>query len=125
MSQKSNKHFNKAKENLKIANEGLFKPEEDVVTYLVCKNSQYAIENNLKGFLTLRGFETHDHETLEGLLKRCIALDTKFKNIDLQTIDCKAHQIDSTYCDDVYKVSSCYKAADNLDTFLKKLKVIY
>jgi len=124
MSEKSNQHFDKAKENLKVADKGLFKPEEDVVTYLICKNSQYAIENNLKGFLTLRGFETHDHETLEGLLKRCIALDSKFKNVDLQAIDCKAHQIDSSYCDDVHKVSSCFKTADDLDTFLRKLNVI-
>ncbi len=124
MLQKSNQHFNKARENLKVANDELFKPKEDVVTYLVCKNSQYAIENNLKGFLSLRGFETHNHETLQGLLKRCIALDSKFKNIDLKTIDCRAHLIDSTYCDDVNQVNSCFKTADDLDTFLRQLNII-
>ncbi|MEN8124456.1 MAG: HEPN domain-containing protein [Bacteroidota bacterium] len=121
---KGKEHFDKAREQLKIANEELFKPEEDVVTYLVCKNSQYAIENYLKGYLTQRGFETHDNETLEGLMKRCITIDAKFKNIDFQAINCRAHIIDSTYCDDVDKVSSCFKTADNLDTFLRKLKVI-
>lgn len=85
-------HFSNAKEQLRIANEELFKPKEDVVTYLVCKNSQGAIENNLKGYLTLRGFETHENESLEGLLNRCISLNPRFKNIDLNVIDCKANK---------------------------------
>lgn len=124
MKAKANLHFEKAKENLKIANEELFKPEEDVITYLVCKNSQHAIENNLKGYLTLRGFETHEHETLESLLDRCKALEPKFKNVHFDPIDCRAHTIDTTYCTNVKKVSSCFDTADNLDTFLKQLKII-
>ncbi|PCI07615.1 MAG: hypothetical protein COB73_08080, partial [Flavobacteriaceae bacterium] len=44
-------HFNKAKEKLDIANKELFKPNEDVVSYSVCKNSQFAIEGYLKGYL--------------------------------------------------------------------------
>ena len=124
MDEKHKSHFNMAKEQLHTANEELFKPEEDVVTYLVCKNSQRAIENNLKGYLTLRGFETHENESLEGLLNRCISLNSKFKNIDLNVIDCKASKIDSRYCNEVSKVSSCFEAADNLDTFLKRINII-
>jgi HEPN domain-containing protein len=124
MKKKADLLFKKAQENLKIANEELFKPEEDVISYLVCKNSQYAIENNLKGYLTHRGFETHESETLEHLLDRCKALEPKFKNVHLNFIDCKAFKIDSTYCEDVKKVASCFDNADSLDTFLKQLKII-
>ncbi|NOQ91177.1 MAG: HEPN domain-containing protein [Flavobacteriaceae bacterium] len=124
MDEKSKIHFNTAKENLKGANEELFKPEEDVVSYLVCKNSQQAIENYLKGYLTLRGFETNENETLQSLLDRCKSLDSKFNQVDIETIDCKAHKMDSRYCQDVSKVSSCFDTADNLDTFLRKLKII-
>jgi len=124
MDEKSKNHFNTAKENLKDANEELFKPEEDVVSYLVCKNSQQVIENYLKGYLTLRGFETNENETLQSLLDRCKSLDSKFNQVDMETIDCKAHKIDSRYCQDVSKVSSCFDAADGLDTFLRKLKII-
>lgn len=116
--------FGKAKEKLKIANEELFKPKEDVVTYLVCKNSQYAIEAFLKGYLNHRGFVTHDNEHIEGLLNRCIELDGKFRKIDLTILNCKASKIDSRYCSDVEKVSSCFDAADNLDTLLKQMKII-
>ena len=120
---KTNQHFENAKENLKNANEELFKPEEDVITYLVCKNSQHAIENYLIGYLSSRGFETHKKETIENLLDRCKSLESKFNQVNIDTIDCKAHKIDSKYCDDVNKVSSCYDAADNLDTFLRKLNI--
>ncbi len=124
MDEKAKIHFNTAKENLKDANEELFKPEEDVVSYLVCKNSQQAIENYLKGYLSLRGFETNKEETLQNLLDRCKSLDSKFNQVDIETIDCKAHKMDSRYCQSVSKVSSCFDAADNLDTFLRKLKII-
>lgn len=118
------KHFEKAKVKLQEANKELFKPKEDVVTYMVCKNSQYAIEAFLKGYLNHRGFVTHENETIEGLLNRCKALDGKFSKIDLGVIDCKAAKIDSRYCSDVTKVSSCFDAADSLDTLLKQMKVI-
>jgi HEPN domain-containing protein len=121
---KAKDHFKIAKENLKNANDELFKPEEDVVSYLVCKNSQFAIENFLKGYLTLRGFETNENETLESLLDRCKLLDNKFNNVDINTIECRTNNIDSRYCQEVKKVSSCYDVADGLDTFLRKLKVI-
>ena len=121
---KVNDLFKKAGENLRAANDEMYKPEEDVVTYLVCKNSQYAIVNYLKGFLQFRGFETHENETLQGLLDRCTQLEPRFKNVSFKNIDCKAHVIDSTYCEDVKKVSSCYETADQVDDFLRSLKIL-
>ena len=117
-------NFNTAKEKLNDANQELFKPNEDVVSYSVCKNSQFAIEGFLKGYLNHRGFVTHDEEHLEGLLNRCRALDPKFNTIDMSVINCKAAKIDSRYCSDVEKVSSCFDVADSLDTLLKQMKVI-
>ena len=51
MKKRAIQQFEIAKNKLNNANEELFKPEEDVVSYLVCKNSQYAIEAYLKGYL--------------------------------------------------------------------------
>jgi len=116
--------FNTAKEKLSIANQELFKPNEDVVGYSVCKNSQVAIESYLKGYLQHRGFTTHDEEQLEGLLNRCKDLDPKFNRIDMSVIDCKAAKMDSRYCSDVEKVSTCFDVADSLDTLLRQLEII-
>ena len=124
MEKKAKHQFDLAKNKLKIANEELFKPEEDVVSYLVCKNSQYAIEAYLQGYLNRRGFETHDKETLEGLFERCRSLDPKFNKVEIGVINCKDSAIDSRYCSDVEKVSSCFNTADSLDTLLRQLKFI-
>jgi HEPN domain-containing protein len=124
MNDKAKQHFQKAKEQLNVANEELFKPKEDVVSYLVCKSSQHAIENYLKGYLSQRGFKTSENETMEGLLNRCKSLDPKFKPVNLEAIECKAHKIDSKYCQSVKRVTACYETADGLDTFLRKLNLI-
>ena len=50
MGTKSKDHFAAALEKLNEAKKELFRPEEDIVSYLVCKNSQHAIENYLKGY---------------------------------------------------------------------------
>ena len=58
MDQKAKDHFEKANEQMRNANDELYKPQEDVVTFKVCKNSLFAIENYLKGFISQRGYNT-------------------------------------------------------------------
>ena len=61
---------------------------------------------------------------MEGLYERCKSLDEKFNRIEIGLIDCKASEIDSRYCSDVDKVSSCFDTADSLDTLLRQLKIL-
>ena len=58
------KFFVNAAQKLNQANKELFKPEEDIVTYLVCKNSQYAVENYLKGYLFKEGIKPNEDRLL-------------------------------------------------------------
>ncbi|RUA09126.1 MAG: hypothetical protein DSY82_06325 [Flavobacteriia bacterium] len=118
---KEKEYFNKASEHLSIANEELYKPKEDVVSYLVCKNSQNAILNFLKGYLFKRGYETHEDETMQGLLDRCRSINPEFNKLNFKSVDCRLHTVDSSYCEEVSKVSACYKTADDLDTFFRNL----
>lgn len=120
MDKKAADHFEKAKDQLQKANEALFKPEEDVVTLLVCKNAMSSIENYLKGYLSKRGFETKENESTDQLLERCQLLDKKFKKLNLNSIDCSSDPNHNRYCEDVNKVNSCFQIADQLDTFLRK-----
>ena len=124
MDKKAEDHFKKAASQLDQANQELFKPNEDVVSFLVCKNSIHAIENQLKGFLTQRGFETNEDESLDHLLERCRLLDKRFNQVNLEAIDCSSNHLHDKFCDDVDKVSNCFKAADQLDTFLRQQKII-
>lgn len=124
MDKKANDHFEKAKKQLQEANEGLFKPKEDVVTFQVCKNSLLSIENYLKGYLTKRGFETKESESLDQLLERCRLLDRKFCQIDLNVIDCSSNPDHNRYCEDVDKVSTCFQTADQLENFFISKRII-
>ena len=60
---KAKKLFEEAVDKLNAANKELYRPEEDIVSYSVCKNSQHAIENFLKGYLLKRGIETDNLDT--------------------------------------------------------------
>ena len=124
MKYKATKLFDLAIEKLNEANKELKKPKEDVVTYAVCKNAQYAIENYLKGFLLTNGVDPGNLKTIESLYEACKKINSKFEQVDLSEFNCKSGNLDSRYCSEVSKVSSCFDAADYLDTLLRREKII-
>jgi len=108
---------------LKQANEELFKPEEDIVAYSVCKNAQFAMDNLLRGFLLSNKVEPTQEDTIDSMLKMCAKIDDRFKKVDVKMIACKGHKIDSRYCSGLKTVTACFDAADSLDTLLRKAKM--
>lgn len=116
--------FDEAVKKLQEANQELCRPEEDVVPYLVCKNSQYAIESFLKGYLLRNNVEPMGGENMNTLYKMCVELNEKFKEIDLDDHTCKGYKHDSRSCSDTLKVSKCYEIADKMDSFLRREKVL-
>ena len=120
----TNKLFENATKKLNEANEELFRPKEDIVTYLVCKNSQSAIENYLKGFLLKNRIDPDDFKTIDSLFEQCKIINKNFEKIDLSDFECKAYNMQSRYCNEVSKVSNCFEIADSLDTFLRREKII-
>ena len=124
MNNKANILFDDAVEKLSEANEELFKHKDDITTYVVCKNAQYAIENFLKGFLLKNNVNTEKFKTIDSLYQQCKIINKNFKEIDLSDFECKSHKIDSRFCKEVSKVSNCFEVADNLDTFFRREKII-
>ncbi len=124
MGTKSKEHFLAAKEKLNEAKQELFRPEEDMVSYLVCKNSQHAIENYLKGYLVKNGVDVEDCNSIDSLYNQCLVINKNFEKVDLSDFKCKAHDINSRYCNEIPVVTNCFDAADDLDTFLRKEKII-
>ncbi len=124
MKDKANKFFEDAINKLKVANEELNRPEEDVITYSVCKNSQLAIENYLKGYLTQNGIEASNYKTIDSLYDECVKVNKNFEKVNLSDLRCRSHIIDSTFCNEVSSVSNCHSIADKLDTFLREEKII-
>lgn len=124
MKAKDNKFFDHAIEKLNEANQELYRPEEDMVSFLVCKNSQYAIENYLKGYLLQQGFEPGNYKTIGVLFEECKKINKNFERVDLSNFDCKAQSMNARSCNEISKVSNCFKIAESLDTFLRTEKII-
>jgi len=124
MKSRSEAFLKEASKKLQIAKEELFKPAEDMVCYSVCKNSQYAIENFLKGYLTTHGIALEANETIATLYDKCVAVDSNFKTIEMSAINCKSSAIDSRYCSEISTVSACFDTADNIDTYLRKKCIV-
>jgi len=124
MNDKAKKLFDDAIEKLNEANQELFRPEEDIVSFVVCKNSQFAVENYLKGFLLQNGVDPSNFKTIDSLYEKCKSINKNFEKVNLSDFECKSHKMDSRYCNDISKVSNCFDIADSLDTFLRKEQII-
>lgn len=124
MNSRSDAFMNEATKKLKIAKDELFKPAQDIVSYSVCKNSQFAIENFLKGYLTKKEVKLQSNETITSLYDKCVTIDKNFETIEMSAIGCKNHSIDSRYCSEINSVNACFDTADNIDTYLRKNKII-
>jgi HEPN domain-containing protein len=125
MNRTQNTYLKKATHDLHEAVQELNKPEEDVVSYAICKFSQSAINNYLRGFLLEKGITTGESETLEELYQKCLSLDEKFKHLDLHFIDCRAGELhNDQYCSEVEIVSKCHSAADKLDSILRSMNIV-
>ncbi len=124
MKAKDNKFFDHAIEKLDEANQELYRPEEDMVSFLVCKNSQYAIENYLKGYLLQQGVEPGNYKTIDVLFEECKKINKRFEKVNLSEFDCKVQSMDKRSCTEISKVSNCFKIAESLDDFLRTEKII-
>jgi hypothetical protein len=65
------------------AQEELFKPEEDVVHYMVCRSAYKATHKFLTGFLMQKGTQINSKLSLEELLKMCRKINPKFNALKL------------------------------------------
>ena len=124
MEKKAEQFFSKGSRKLQEGNQELYKPEEDIVSLVICRSTIGSIENYLKGFLTLRGFDIEEDQTLGDLMERCRMLDPKFHSIKIEEIDCRNLQDPDLHCEELEKFGACYEVADQLDTLLRKKGII-
>jgi HEPN domain-containing protein len=124
MEDTSHKFFDEAYERLREANNELFRPEEDIVSFLVCKNAQFAMENYLKGYLLKNGVDISNCTTIHALYVECVRINPRFEKVNLEGFTCQTQDTESRSCNQVSKVSTCFNIANDLDSFLREEKVI-
>ncbi|MFL1013102.1 hypothetical protein [Flavisericum labens] len=78
--------FEQAEQFLKSAQSELNRPAEDVVPYMVCRSVRNSISSYLMGFLLKNDVRFNEEDTAELLLKKCQAINDKFKDFDLSPI---------------------------------------
>ena len=116
--------FDEAVKKLHEANEELCRPEEDVVSHLVCKNSQLAMENFLKAYLIKLGVNLEKYEDINSLYYKCIAVNPKFVTVGLDDFTCKHDKFQSRSCSDPDKVSRCFEMAEKMNSLMKQEDLI-
>lgn len=124
MKDQTRKIFEAAYQSLSEANHELMRPEEDIVSMLVCKNAQSAVEGYLRGYLEDNDVDSTQFRTIQSLYQECVRLNPKFKKVDLDEFSCHSPDKESKYCAEVSKVSNCFKVANNLDSFLREERII-
>ncbi len=124
MKDKAVELFADAFQKLKEANNELCRPEEDVVTSMVCSHSHAAIENYLRGYLMLHSIIPKEDASIADLYEQCKAINNHFEEVHLSGFDCNAHKEESRFGNKTSKFSRCFDIADSLDTFLRREKVI-
>lgn len=122
--------FRSADKDLQRANEELYRPAEDVVTYSVCVYSRRALHNFLKCLYMLyaeeHGDPVEEHLTIEDMITYCSRYDDLLKDIDFTHIACKCQedihegQKEPYYCNDVRKVDYCKSLAEDVQKLVIK-----
>ncbi|MGB5500679.1 MAG: hypothetical protein WBM77_17235 [Maribacter sp.] len=124
MNDSAKKLYEEAVRKLKEANDELCRPEEDVVSQLVCSNSQHAIVNYLMGYLIENGKVAKNEDSIDSLYEQCKSINKHFEEVHLSGFDCNSHKDESRFCNDSSKFSRCFDIADSLDTFMRREKMI-
>jgi hypothetical protein len=78
--------LDEAEELFDAAKEELYKPEEDVVHYMVCHNAFKSVNQYLTGYLLNHGVEIYVSMSLAALLDQCRLIDKKFNDLNLDLL---------------------------------------
>lgn len=116
--------FKEAEKQLQLAKEEIYKPKEDMVVSCVCKNTQRAVENYLKGYLIKEKIEIEKKDTLEKLFNKCLQLNTKLREISIESFSNTEKKTVLKCCSESEEACACFDTANALDTFFRKNNII-
>ena len=104
-------HQSAAEKYLQVAQNEMFKAEEDVVPFMICKNAHLSISHFLKGFLINKGDTVEEGATIDDLIEKCKLYNSKFASLQDQHMKCGHGLTSNTYCTTVETVEACIEAA--------------
>ena len=124
MEQSTDQYFKIATKKLQEANEELFRNGNNSVNKkLVCQNAHLAIENYLKGFLAFHQ-TTATTNSIAQLYEQCVAIDIHLQKIEMKDVICKQNDALFLKCDEIEAITACFEAADNIDTYFRRINIL-
>jgi hypothetical protein len=122
--------FKQADEDLQRANQELYRPSGDVVTYAACQFSRLALYRFLNALAIYQSKNKNiilePDLTLEQLITFCGQHNKEINNIDFSSLHCKCNPIiddgdnEIIYCTSVQKVDYCAKLASKVQEITRK-----
>lgn len=112
----------KANKDLKVSENEIILPPEDMVTDAICFHSQQAVEKYLKAYLIFKQVEFDKTHNLEFLLEICIEIDSDFSEIDVGNLSFFAVEV--RYPDDFY-IPTEQEARECLEIARKVKEFVY
>jgi len=122
-----NKWLIKANNDLKVAENEIKLPQEDMVTEAICFHSQQAVEKFLKAYLITKNVEFGKTHNLEFLLELCSKQDKDFGKIDVGNLS--FYSVEVRYPNEFHipsgdEAKSCIGIARRVkEVVLKKLEI--
>ena len=104
-------HQEAAEKYLQIAQDEMFKAEEDVVPFMICKNAHLSISHFLKGFLVNKGEAVEERATIDELIVKCKLYNNEFDQLQNQHMKSGHGLTSNSYCTTVDTVGACIEAA--------------
>ena len=101
------------------AAEEMMRAEEDVITHSVCFNSRQAIINYLTFFLLSNGIRPEEPSVMANLLAQCRGVDPRFRQLNIENIQCRFDVGEKEYCLSVPQVDECLNIARRASDLVK------
>ena len=96
---------------LRLAEDELSRPEEDVMTTCSCHFTRAALNGLLLAYLQHRGTQAGSDLSATRLLDLCAQIDSRFAEFDLSVFDCSSHVdgevVEVPFCDSLHKGNQC------------------
>ncbi len=86
LGEKIKSNFDQANQLYDTAQESLFKPQEDIVPYMVCHNAHDAVQKYLISFLLKHDVQLAENTPVKTLIEQCRLIDTRFNDLHLDLL---------------------------------------
>ena len=119
-SQKAKSIIAQGDQFLDLAQQEMFKAEEDAVPYMICSNARQSLVKYFSAFLVNHDIEDELPQSVTQLHEMCKKRDARFNELEMDNLGCSDQTHDVAYCTDLNKVKICVDIAKKAKQLLEE-----